>query len=78
MTPDVSFSALIDDINGFMPVIPEGFTQNNEMISILKPKDIMDWIENNPEKAALLEKEYEWLKDITEFSNPVIIIAKCK
>lgn len=78
MTPDDSVSALTDDINGFMPVIPEGFTQNNEMISILKPKDIIDWIHNNPEKAVLLEQKFEWLRDITELSNPVIFIAKCK
>lgn len=78
ITPDGSVSALTDDINGFMPVIPEGFTKNNEMISLLKPKDIMDWIHNNPEKAELLEQKFEWLRDITEFSNPIIFIAKCK
>lgn len=78
MTPDDSVSALTDDINGFMPVVPEGFTQNNEMISILKPKDIIDWIHKNPEKAALFEKRFQWLRSITEFSNPVILIAKCK
>lgn len=78
MTSDGSVSALTDDINGFMPVVPEGFTQNNEMISILKPKDIIDWIHKNPEKAALLEQRFEWLKNITEFSNPIVLIAKCK
>jgi hypothetical protein len=78
MTQDDSISALTDDINGFMPITPEGFTQNNEMISILKPKDIIDWIHNNPEKVVMLEQKFEWLRDITEFSNPVIFIAKCK
>ena len=36
-------SALIDDINDFMPIAPKDFTQENEMISVLYPMDILKW-----------------------------------
>ena len=71
-------SALIDDMNGFMPIIPLDFTQENEMISVLSPIEILHWLENNHDKANRLREEMQWLNDLTETSNPVIVIAKCK
>jgi len=71
-------SALIDDINDFMPIVPRDFTQDNEMISVLDPVEIVEWLKENPEKSKKLLKNMDWLKTISETSNPVIVIAKCK
>lgn len=71
-------SALIDDINDFMPIAPKDFTQENEMISVLYPMDILKWSKDNPEKAKQLSDKMNWLKNISETSNPVIVVAKCK
>jgi hypothetical protein len=73
-----SASALIDDINNFMPLIPKAFTQNNEMICILNPMDVMNWIKKNPEKAKILKAKMGWLNSLSFNSNPIIVIAKCK
>jgi hypothetical protein len=73
-----STSALTNDIIDFMPFVWKGFTQKNELISILDPTDILKWLKNNPEKSQKLEEKMVWLKTISETSNPVIVIAKCK
>jgi len=76
-TPEYQ-SALIDDINGFFPIIPLDFTQENEMIAVLSPVEILHWLNNNQGKATILRERMQWLNDLTETSNPIIVIAKCK
>jgi hypothetical protein len=68
----------VDDINDFMPIIPLDFTLENEMIAVLSPIEILQWLKNNQDKATRLRVEMQWLNDLTETSNPVIVIAKCK
>jgi hypothetical protein len=71
-------SSLIDDINGFMPLTPKYFTSSNEMICVLNPGDILNWAANNPDRLKKLGPDFSWVKDIAEFSNPVLVIGKCK
>jgi hypothetical protein len=53
-------------------------TQSNEMVSVIEAKDILKWLNENPEKAIKAKSRFPWLKNIDEFSNPVLAIAKCK
>jgi len=78
MTGPSGESALTDDVSGLMDVIPLGFTQNNEMFYIIKPLDLKNWLEENPPKAIQLRESQPWLKEIDEFSNPIIAFGKCK
>jgi hypothetical protein len=71
-------SGLKDDINNLMDVVPLDFTQNNEMVYIIQPSELFKWFEENPEEAKLAKAKNDWLKDINELSNPIIVIAKCK
>jgi len=71
-------SALIDDISCLMDVVPNHFAQNNEMVYIIQPFKLIHWLKENPEKAAQAKNKLPWLKNIDEFSNPIIAIAKCK
>ena len=71
-------TALIDDINNFMPITPISFTKNNEMVAALSAENIKKWIDTNPKKLESLVKIFPWLNKIDEMSNPVIFIAKCK
>jgi len=71
-------SAFIDDISNMMDVVPDHFTQNNEMIYIIEPAKLMNWFKTNPEKTEQARNMYPWLKNIDEFSNPIIAIGKCK
>jgi len=71
-------SAFIDDITGFLPFTPEKTTLNNEIIGTHNASEIMRWIDNNPKEAYKLKHRFNWLNDINEFSNPVIVIAKSK
>ena len=71
-------TGLIDDVSGLMDVEPYCFTQNNEMVYVIQPFKLIKWFKENPEKARIAKSKLPWLKDIDEFSNPVIAIAKCK
>jgi hypothetical protein len=69
-------SGFKDDIDGLMDVIPQDFTQNNEMIYVIQPLKLLNWLKENPEKAQQAGTKLPWLKNIDEFSNPVIAIGK--
>ncbi len=71
-------SALKDDINGLMDVIPQSFTPNNEMVYVIKPMELINWLKENPHNSILLQQSQPWLKEINEFSNPIIAVGKCK
>jgi hypothetical protein len=71
-------SGLKDDISGLMDVIPQDFTESNEMIYVIEPAKLINWFKENHEKAAKAKTNLHWLKNIDEFSNPIIAIAKCK
>lgn len=73
-----TLSGLIDDINGFMPIVPKGFTQSNELIAVLDPLEISRWLVSNPWKKEHLFQKFPWLKNINELSNPVLVVAQCK
>jgi hypothetical protein len=69
-------SSIIDDINNFIPLIPIDFTQENEMISVLDPANILKWMKENPGRAEMLKEKMGWLMTVSETSNPVVVIAK--
>ena len=71
-------SAFKDDISGLLDVRPVDITEKKEMVYIIKPLDLIKWFKENPEKAAAAKKSCPWIKDIDEFSNPVIAIGSCK
>src|SRR4030042_6361653 len=71
-------SAFKDDISGLLDVGPMDITEKKEMVYIIKPLDLIKWFKENPEKAAAARKSCPWIKDIDEFSNPVIAIGSCK
>jgi hypothetical protein len=71
-------SALKDDINGLMDVIPQSFTPNNEMVFVIKPMELINWLKEDPQNSILLQQSQPWLKEINEFSNPIIAVGNCK
>ena len=72
------FSGFKDDVSGLMDVRPLDFTQKNEMVYVIQPLNLMKWLKENPEKVALARIKLPWLKNIDEFSNPIVAIGKCK
>lgn len=72
------FSGFKDDISGLMDVRPLGITQKNEMVYVINPLYLMKFLKENPEKAELARTRFPWLKNIDEFSNPIIAIGKCR
>jgi hypothetical protein len=71
-------SALIDDINNFLPVTGFHFNERNEFITYFDALSIRKWMDSNTDRANTLSEKYPWLKDFDESGNPVIMIAKCK
>ena len=78
MKNDAGVSGLKDDVTGLMDAVPFSFTGKNEMIWVIQPNELAKWLKSNPEKAALAANRLPWLKDFSEFSNPIIAIGKCK
>lgn len=75
---DSGVSGLKDDISGLTIVTPICFTPNNEMVWVIQPVKLLKWLNANPGKAAIARAKLPWLKDIDEFSNPVIAIGRCR
>jgi len=71
-------SAIIDDVNGFISLVPSYINPLNEMICILEALDIVRWRDENPDKAKALKDKLPWLENYSEMDNPVVVIAKCK
>ncbi len=71
-------SAFKDDISGLLDVKPVDITEKKEMIYIIRPLDLIKWFKENPEKVASASKSCPWIKDIDEFSNPIIATGICK
>ncbi len=77
-TGDSGLSGFHDDVTGLMDFIPQGFTSDNEMTWVIRPFDLLKWLKENPDRAEQAYKKLPWLKEIDEFSNPIIAIGKCK
>jgi hypothetical protein len=67
-----------DDISGLLDVRPIDITEKNEMVYTIQPMELLNYLEENPEKAAELRNNNPWINDIDEFSNPVIAIGTFK
>lgn len=48
------------------------------MVYVIQLVKLMSWLKENPEKAGQARNKLPWLKNIDEFSNPIIAIGKCK
>ena len=75
---DSELSGYKDDINGLMDIIPQDFTQKNEMVFVIYPVDLINWLKRNSAEAQVAQDKVPWIKNIDEFSNPIIAIGKCK
>lgn len=74
----VDVTKLKDDMNYFVPFIPEAvsLSNNEECICLVDAYRIVQWFNDNPRKAANLSADLQKLKSIKETDNPVIMIAK--
>jgi hypothetical protein len=75
---DVKVSAFKDDISGLLDVRSVDITEKNEMVYIIQPLDLINWLKGNPEKSTAAREKYTWIKGIDENSNPIIAIGICK
>jgi hypothetical protein len=71
---------IVNDIDNFSAIRLDSWTVNehNEMITYIEAGDVLDWFENNPEKADLLPAHLQKLSKLKPEDNPVIVIAKLK
>lgn len=64
---------ITDDLGGFMPFRPQTCSLQGEYGMIVGSDKGMDWLEENPEAAQ--SGKLALLKDLTEDSNPVVVIT---
>jgi hypothetical protein len=71
-------SYLIDDINGFLPMIPFSITEHDELLSVVYPQAVIRWRQKNPVLKDQLLIKYPWINQISEVDNPILLIGKLK
>jgi len=74
-------SALINDIDDFAPIyVQPGWSINNdgELLAYMEAGDIVDWFNENPEKAKKLPEHLKNLSKLKPEDNPVVVIIKLK
>lgn len=64
---------ITDDLTGFMPFRPKTCSMQGEYGMIVEAGSVLDWLEENPEAAE--NEQLAALKNLTEDSNPVVIIT---
>lgn len=62
-----------DDLNGFMAFRPKAYSAQGEYGMIVDAGKVMTWMEENPEAAE--NEKLSVLKELTDDSNPVVIIT---
>ncbi|MCF6357374.1 MAG: hypothetical protein L3J54_06150 [Draconibacterium sp.] len=67
-----------NDIDGFMPFYPTSISNRDELIGILEPYKIRQWIDENPDKAARLPPHLQKFRNIKDTDNPVLMLVKLK
>ena len=65
---------VINDINGFMPFFPVSI-QNEEMIELIQPVDILKWFEKNS-KSKIISSDLRKFATIDLTENPIVVFAK--
>lgn len=67
---------ITDDLTGFLPFRPKTFNAQGEYGMIVEAGAVMGWLEENPEAAD--NGKLAALKELTDDSNPVVVIAVSK
>lgn len=62
-----------DDLNGFIAFRPKAYSAQGEYGMIVDAGKVMTWMEENPEAAE--NEKLSVLKELTDDSNPVVIIT---
>ena len=62
-----------DDLTGFMAFRPKACSAQGEYGMIIDAGEVMTWLEENPEAAE--NEKLSALKELTDDSNPVVIIT---
>lgn len=65
---------ITDDLTNFMPFHPKTCSAQGEYAVIIGADEVLGWIEENPEAAQ--NEKLACLKELTEDSNPVVVITQ--
>lgn len=72
---------IINNIDNFSAIQLSKWTINdrdNEMVSYIEAKDIVEWFKKNPKEAKQLPVHLQKLSKVKENDNPIVVIAKLK
>jgi hypothetical protein len=75
---NVAIHGFVNDLDGFHQFCPESINSRGEMIALLQAYEIVNWFNENPDKATKLPSHLQKLKSIRETDNPVVMIVKLK
>jgi len=68
----------VNDLDNFLPLIPQYVTDNNQLVGYIEAPDVLDWFKENPEKAAQLPANLKKLGEMKPDDNPVVMIVDLK
>ncbi|MCE7993575.1 MAG: 6-bladed beta-propeller [Roseivirga sp.] len=72
---DNRFSNDLDDFLSFKPLYA---TESNKLVGYLEAPEVLEWFEDNPEKAAKLPPHLKQFENMQEDDNPIIMIVTLK
>jgi hypothetical protein len=71
-------SAILDDINGFIDVIPSSVTTKNELVYIIKAQELVKLCREDPGLYSAVKDRQPWLCEINELSNPIVAVGRSR
>lgn len=66
-------NGITDDLGGFLPFTPQACSTQGEYGMIVGSDKVMEWLEENPE--AVQDDKLAMLKELTDDSNPIVVIT---
>ncbi|TKG94932.1 6-bladed beta-propeller [Puteibacter caeruleilacunae] len=67
-----------NDIDSLLPFTYSSVNSSNELIGFMNSYEVMEWLQEHPEKASQLPEKLQWMKSLKEDDNPVVMIARLK
>ena len=77
-TRDAENHLFINDLDNFLPFNPLYATGQGELVGFIEAPEVLNWLDENPEKAQALPNSLRELTKLSDDDNPIVMIVKLK
>lgn len=76
--PEAKNHGFTNDLDGFLPFRASYATEGGKLVSHVEAPDVLEWFEDNPEKATRLPAHLKRFENIKQDDNPIVMIVSLK